>query len=47
MTVAFRIDSVRLETSNGPVEYSFPGDLTVLAGQTGVGKTTLLELIDA
>jgi hypothetical protein len=45
MTVAFRIDSVRLETSNGAVEYSFPGDLTVLAGQTGVGKTTLLELI--
>ena len=45
MTVAFRIESVRLDTSNGPVEYTFPGDLTVLAGQTGVGKTTLLELI--
>ena len=45
MTVTFRIESVRLDTTNGAVEYSFPHDLTVLAGQTGVGKTTLLELI--
>lgn len=45
MTVKFRIESVRLETSNGPVSYPFPGDLTVLAGPTAVGKTTLLELI--
>lgn len=45
MTVSFRIDEVRLETSGGPVAYAFPADLTVLAGQTGVGKTTLLELI--
>lgn len=45
MTVTFRIEGVRLETNAGTVEYSLPGDLTVLAGQTGVGKTTLLELI--
>lgn len=45
MTVTFRIESVRLDTSRGEVTYSFPGDLTVLAGQTGVGKTTLLELM--
>ncbi len=45
MTVTFRIDEVRLDTSRGPVVYAFPADLTVLAGQTGVGKTTLLELI--
>lgn len=45
MTVTFRIESVRLDTTNGPLEYAFPGDLTVLAGQTGVGKTTLLELV--
>jgi AAA domain len=45
MTVTFRIESVRLDTSNGAVDYEFRGDLTVLAGQTGVGKTTLLELI--
>ena len=45
MTVAFRIESVRLDTSNGAVEYAFTSDLTVLAGQTGVGKTTLLELM--
>ena len=45
MTSTFRIDEVRLDTSNGPVVYAFPADLTVLAGRTGVGKTTLLELI--
>lgn len=45
MTVKFRIESIRLETTNGPVTYDFPGDLTVLAGPTGVGKTPLLELI--
>lgn len=45
MTVTFRIESVRLDTSNGAVAYSFPRDLTVLAGHTGVGKTTLLELM--
>lgn len=45
MTVTFRIDEVRLDTSGGSVVYAFPADLTVLAGQTGVGKTTLLELI--
>lgn len=45
MTVAFRIESVHLDTNKGTVDYSFPGDLTVLAGHTGVGKTTLLELI--
>jgi len=45
VTVTFRIEQLRLDTSNGPVTYSFPADLTVLAGQTGVGKTTLLELV--
>lgn len=45
MTVPFRIDRFRLETINGPVVYDFPDDLTVLAGDTGVGKTTLFELI--
>jgi hypothetical protein len=45
MTVTFRIESVRLDTINGAVTYSFPNDLTILAGHTGVGKTTLLELI--
>jgi hypothetical protein len=45
MTVTFRIEAVRLDTTNGAVGYDFPGDLTVLAGHTGVGKTTLLELI--
>jgi rubrerythrin len=45
MTVKFRVETVHLDTLQGPVHYEFPGDLTVLAGQTGVGKTTLLELI--
>ncbi|MBX7450858.1 AAA family ATPase [Mycolicibacterium sp. 3033] len=45
MTVAFRVEAVSLQTSNGPVTYSFRHDLTVLAGHTGVGKTALLELI--
>ena len=45
MTVPFRIESVRLDTTSGAVSYEFPRDLTVLAGHTGVGKTTLLELI--
>lgn len=45
MTVRFRIESVQLDTTHGAVTHSFPRDLTVLAGQTGVGKTTLLELI--
>jgi hypothetical protein len=45
MTTMFRIESVRLDTVNGALTHSFPADLTVLAGKTGVGKTTLLELI--
>lgn len=45
MTTTFRIEEVRLDTTSGPVVYAFPADLTVLAGQTGVGKTTLLEMI--
>jgi hypothetical protein len=45
MTAVFRIDSVHLETTNGTVAYKFSSDLTVLSGHTGVGKTTLFELI--
>ena len=45
MTVKIRLDSVLLETTKGPVEYHFRSDLTVLTGPTGVGKTTLLELV--
>ena len=45
MTTIFRLESLRITTSAGPVEYSFPTDLTVLAGDTGVGKTSLLELV--
>lgn len=45
MTTRFRIDQFRVETVEGPVSYDFPDDLTVLAGDTGVGKTTLFELI--
>ncbi|SRR5216683_1704635 len=45
MTTRFRLDAVTLDTTDGQVCYAFPSDLTVLAGRTGVGKTTLLEMI--
>lgn len=45
MTVRFRLDKATLHTTDGEVDYQFPSALTVLAGPTGVGKTTFLELI--
>nr|WP_083977636.1 AAA family ATPase [Herbidospora sakaeratensis] len=45
MTTTFRLDAVTLATTEGDVRYAFPSDLSVLAGPTGVGKTTLLELV--
>lgn len=45
MTTTFRIELIRLDTVGGPVEHAYPSDLTVLAGPTGVGKTSLLELV--
>jgi hypothetical protein len=45
LTTTFRLNSVVLDTLEGPVRYAFPADLTILSGPTGVGKTTLLEAI--
>ncbi|MEV7566366.1 AAA family ATPase [Streptomyces tanashiensis] len=45
MTTPFRIHSLSLFTTEGEVRYDFDSDLTVLTGPTGVGKTSLLELI--
>lgn len=45
MTTRFRIDSFTLGTTGGDVIYDFPSDLTIISGPTGVGKTSLLELL--
>lgn len=45
MTTRFRLDAVAITTTDGDVRYEFPSALTVLAGDVGVGKSTLLELI--
>jgi hypothetical protein len=45
MTTTFRLESLHIVTSAGPIVYTFPTDLTILAGDTGVGKTSLLELV--
>lgn len=45
MTTRFRIDSITLGTTGGDVHYAFPSDMTILTGPTGVGKTSLLELV--
>jgi hypothetical protein len=45
MTTRFRLDDIRLDTTEGPVQYAFPSPLTVLAGGVGVGKSTLFELV--
>ena len=45
MTIKFRIDEVILRTTEGDVRYELPSDLTIFSGPTGVGKTTLLELV--
>ncbi|MFF5028556.1 AAA family ATPase [Streptomyces collinus] len=45
MTLNFRLNALVLHTTEGEVRHDFSSDLTVLEGPTGVGKTTLLELI--
>ncbi|MFJ7116491.1 AAA family ATPase [Streptomyces albogriseolus] len=45
MTLNFRLHALTLHTIEGAVSYDFESDLTVLEGPTGVGKTTLLELV--
>jgi hypothetical protein len=41
----FRLDALHLRTSGGEVRYEFRGPLTVLAGEVGTGKSTLLEAV--
>ena len=45
MTTVFRIETVQVQADGGAFAYEFPGPLTVLAGQSGVGKSSLLQLV--
>ncbi|GAB2615228.1 AAA family ATPase [Kribbella endophytica] len=45
MTTRFRINAIHIDTVEGAVDFVFSDDIIVLTGPTGVGKTTLFELV--